>query len=112
MDSSLFILICSSDEGISGSPKTGVLSNVFKIVNDIINIINIFLYFPCISILFAVPDFLLLSFCNYQLSFRPIATIQTAVAYGFGYMMHLDVLLAFEVGNGAGYFEDAAVGTG
>lgn len=46
MDSSLFILICSSDEGISGSPKTGVLSNVFKIVNDIINIINIFSIFP------------------------------------------------------------------
>ena len=46
------------------------------------------------------------------LSFRPIAAIQTAVTYCFGYMMHLDVLLAFEVGNGAGYLQYAAVGTG
>ena len=46
------------------------------------------------------------------LSFCPIASIKTSIAYCFGYMMHLDVLLAFEVGNGAGNLQYATVGTG
>ena len=45
------------------------------------------------------------------LSLRPIASVKTAVAYGFGYVVHLDVLLAFQVGDGACHLEYAAVGT-
>ena len=45
-------------------------------------------------------------------SLRPVASVKLAVAYCFGDMVHFYVLLAFKVGNGAGHFEDAAVGTG
>ena len=42
----------------------------------------------------------------------PIAPIQIAIAYGFGDVVALHFLAAFEVGDGAGYLQDAAVGTG
>ena len=35
-----------------------------------------------------------------------------AVAYGFGDVRQFDILLAVEVGYGAGYLQDAAVGAG
>ena len=45
-------------------------------------------------------------------SFSPIAPIQITIPDGFGDVVTLHLLAAFEVGNGAGYFQDAAVGTG
>ena len=35
-------------------------------------------------------------------SFCPIAPVKIAVAYGFGYMVALDMLTGFQVGNGTG----------
>lgn len=42
----------------------------------------------------------------------PVLTIQVAIADGFGQVGGLDVLAAFEVGDGARYFQDAVVGAG
>ena len=42
----------------------------------------------------------------------PIAPIQITIADGFGDVVALHFLAAFEVGDGAGNFQDAAVGTG
>lgn len=46
------------------------------------------------------------------LSLRPIATVEAAIADGFGYVGYLYVVRVIEVGYGAGYLQDAAVGTG
>ena len=43
-------------------------------------------------------------------SFCPITSIQIPIPYGFGDMLALDVFAAFEVGDGASYLQDAAVG--
>ena len=45
-------------------------------------------------------------------SLSPIAPIQIAVADGFGDVVTLHLLAAFKVSDGAGNFQDAAVGTG
>ena len=42
---------------------------------------------------------------------RPIRAIQTAVLDGFGDVFGLEVHGVFQVGDGAGYFQDAVVGT-
>ena len=38
-----------------------------------------------------------------SLSFCPVTSIKTAIAYGFGYVCEFDVLLTIEVGYSAGY---------
>ena len=43
---------------------------------------------------------------------RPVLAVQVAVADGFGQVGGLDRLAAFQVGNGAGYLQDAVVGAG
>ena len=47
-----------------------------------------------------------------HLSLRPVASIKVAIPDGLGDVHGLDLFAAGEVGDGAGYFEDAAVGTG
>ena len=42
----------------------------------------------------------------------PILPIQISVADGFGNVVALDFFAAFQVGNGACHFQDAAIGTG
>ena len=42
----------------------------------------------------------------------PITSVEVAVADGFGDMMALNVFSTFESSNGAGDFQDTAVGTG
>ena len=42
---------------------------------------------------------------------RPVSSIQIPIPDGFGYVHGLYLLAASEVGYGAGYFEDAAIGT-
>ena len=42
---------------------------------------------------------------------RPALSIQAAVLDGFGEMLHSDVFALGNICNGAGYFEDAVVGT-
>lgn len=42
----------------------------------------------------------------------PVATIEVAVADGFGKMARLELFAAFDVGDGASHLQDAIVGTG
>ena len=42
----------------------------------------------------------------------PITSIEIPIPDGFGYMMVMNLFLAFEVGNGAGNLKDAVIGTG
>ena len=48
---------------------------------------------------------------NLQSSFCPVSSIQIAIANGFCDVVALNFLAGFEVGNGAGYFQDAVVST-
>ena len=45
-------------------------------------------------------------------SLRPVTTVEVAVADGFGDVHGFYFFVAGEVGGGAGYFEETAVGTG
>ena len=47
-----------------------------------------------------------------QPTFCPVTAVEVAIADGLGDVVGLDALAAFEVGDGAGDLEDAAVGTG
>ena len=48
----------------------------------------------------------------YMPSLRPITSIQRSIPDGFGEVHGLHVLAASQVGDGAGYLQDATVGTG
>ena len=49
---------------------------------------------------------------NLYSSLCPVASIEVAIADGFGDVNGLHFLRTFKVGNGAGDLEDAAVGAG
>ena len=42
----------------------------------------------------------------------PVGAVQGAILDGFAQMLRCDVLGGFEVGDGAGHFQDTVVGTG
>ena len=42
----------------------------------------------------------------------PVAAVQIAVTYGFGYVLRLYVFGSGEVGDGACHFQDAVIGAG
>src|SRR5580658_4547667 len=43
---------------------------------------------------------------------RPVRAVKTAILYRFGNVFRLEARGVFEVGDGAGYFQDAVVGAG
>ena len=44
-------------------------------------------------------------------SFCPVATVECTIADGFCQMMQFHMLATFQVGDGAGYFQNATVGS-
>ena len=49
---------------------------------------------------------------RHEIYLRPIRPIQSPILNGFRNVLAFELESAFEVGDGAGHFQDAVVGTG